>query len=125
MFAEGVVLLGYVQFWGFSAAGLVRKNFSPFELFLQTVLVEPLKLLYALIYAVRLRCFWFLDFLNRFLFLLRRTSRIGKIIKVLIEVMTLMQLPSYNFLEILLVPILMTLLFFFISIEVHSTFRFF
>lgn len=84
MFAEGVVLLGYVQFWGFSAAGLVRKDFSSFELFLQAVLVEPLKLLYALIYAIWLRWFWFLDFLNRFLFLLRRASRVGKIIKVLI-----------------------------------------
>lgn len=84
MFTEGVVLLGYVQFRGFSAAGLMRKDFPSFKLFLKAVLVEPLKLLYALINAVRLRRFWFMYFLNRFLFILRRSSRIGKIVKILI-----------------------------------------
>lgn len=129
MFAESVVLLGYVKLWRLPAAGLVGEDFSSLKLFLQTVLVEPLKLLNALINTVRLRRFWLLDFLNRFLFLLRRSSRIGKVIKVLIEVISLvslqLQLSSYNFLEILLVSILMALLFLFINTEVHSTFRFF
>ena len=129
VFAERVVLLSYVQFWCLPAAGLMREDLSSFELFLQAVLVESLKLFDALIDAVRLRRFWLLGFLSRFLFFLRRSSRIRQVIKVFIKVVALMslqlQLSSYNFLEILLVSIFMALLFFFVRTEVHSTLRFF
>ena len=107
----------------------MREDLSSFELFLQAVLVESLKLLDALIDAVGLRRFWLLGFLNRFLFFLRRSSWIRQVVKVFIKVMTLMslqlQLSSYNFLEILLVSIFMALLFFFVRTEIHSTLRFF
>lgn len=42
MFAEGVVLLGYVQLRCLSATGLMRKDLSSLELFLKAVLVESL-----------------------------------------------------------------------------------
>ena len=83
-FTQSICLLSYVQLRSFTPTGLVRKHLSSLELLLQTILVEPFKLLYVLgnaIDGINLR---FLELLRRFFYFLgRSTSWVSEIVESL------------------------------------------
>ena len=104
LLAERIRLLSYVQFGGLSLAGLVREHLPPLELLLQAVLVKFFQLLYVLHdVVIRLDIGLGRLLLLNWLFLRRRSSRVGQIVKALWFLLVALQLelPLYDLFEVL------------------------
>ena len=112
-FAQGIIWLSYVQFWGLTATGLVRKHLSTFKFFLETVLVKSFKSFNVVRYVVLWLRLWFRRNLFN-LFFRWWPSRIGQIVKSfgLLSIALYFKLSSDDFFEIVGIPIILSSLFY-------------